>query len=137
MPDQPSDQPADQPSDQPSHQPPLTETIRAKLEEYDVERHLEELAATIESAVREGVAAVATLAHDHRDDIGGFLARTAEALDRRTEGRHAATIEQVRGQLERGVDRIAEQRKDGAEPPESPESTTGDGGPGPADTGEV
>jgi RNA-splicing ligase RtcB len=126
----------DQPSDQPSDQPPLTETIRAKLDEYDVERHLEELAATLETAVRQGVEAVATLAHDHRDDIGGFLSRTAAALDRRTEGRHAATIEQVRGQLERGVERIAEQRGHG-DHPAADESAPDEGADDAGDQGEA
>jgi hypothetical protein len=124
MPDQPSDphdpdhQPADDshdPVERPSGETPFPEALRAKLEEYDVERHLEEFAAQVEHVVRQGVETVAALAHEHRDDIGGFLSRTAEALDRRTDGRHAETISQVRGQLERGVDRIAEQRPDDGE----------------------
>jgi len=122
MSDQPSDasdQPADdardpvqRPADQPAEPTPLAETLRAKLEEYDVEGHLEEIASQLQHAIRQGVETVGALAHEHRDDIGGFLSRTAEALDRRTDGRHAETISQVRGQLERGVELIAEQRPD-------------------------
>jgi hypothetical protein len=131
MPDQP-DLPAEQPHDQPdqpaddSRDPverpaeppersegvPFAETLRAKLEEYEVERHLEGFAAQLEQVVRQGVETVGALAHEHRDDIGGFLSRTAEALDRRTDGRHTETISQVRGQIERGMERLAEQRPD-------------------------
>jgi hypothetical protein len=134
MPDQPSDQP-DQPGDQPaddSRDPverpsepsegvPFAETLRAKLEEYDVERHLGDFAAQVEHLVRQGVETVGAIAHEHRDDIGGFLSRTAEALDRRTDGRHAETISEVRGQLERGVERLAEHRPDDSAPAEPPE----------------
>jgi hypothetical protein len=126
MPDQPSDaseQPADdardpveRPADLPAEPTPFAEALRAKLEEYDVEGHLEDIASQLEQAIRQGVETVGALAHEHRDDIGGFLGRTAEALDRRTDGRHAETINQVRSQLERGVERLAEQRPGDADP---------------------
>jgi hypothetical protein len=130
MPDQPSDpsddtsddtrdQPTDDerdPVERPSEPTPFAETLRAKLEEYDVERHLGDFAAQLEDAVRQGVEAIGSLAHEHRDEVVGFLSRTAEAIDRRTDGRHAETISEVRGQLERGVERIAEQRPDDSGP---------------------
>jgi hypothetical protein len=145
MPDQPSepsdasdqhpdsvDRPADDsrdPVERPAEQPPFSESVRAKFEEYDVEGHLEDFAAQIEHVVRQGLETVGALAHEHRDDIGGFLSRTAEALDRRTDGRHAETISQVRGQLERGVERIAEQRPDDTGPtgPAHPSDPSGEG----------
>jgi hypothetical protein len=119
MPDQPSDpadqpiDPADQPADpteQPSGAQAFGETLRAKLDEYEVERHLEELVAEVESVVRRGMEAVGAFAQEHRHDIDDFLSRAADTLDRRTDGRHAETIQGVRGQLERGVQRIAGQR---------------------------
>jgi hypothetical protein len=117
----PSDPTSDSPSDSPSGSMPFADTVRAKFEEYDVEGHLEDFAAQLEQVVRHGVETVGALAHEHRDDIGGFLSRTAETLDRRTDGRHAETISQVRGQLERGVERLAEQR-----PPDTgPSDATG------------
>ena len=50
-----SDQPSDQSAHDPSERPPLHETIRAKMEEYEVDRHLEEIASTLEHAVRQGI----------------------------------------------------------------------------------
>ena len=137
MPDQPSDpnDPGDQPADdsrdpveRPAEPTPLAETLRAKLEEYDVERHLEDFAAQFEQAVRQGMETVGALAHEHRDDIGGFLSRTAEALDRRTDGRHAETISEVRGQLERGMELLAQQRPDDSGPtgPADPSGPSGE-----------
>ena len=50
------------------------------------------------------------LAHEHKGDIERLLDKAASALDRRTDGKHADTISQVRGSLERGVEKIADQR---------------------------
>jgi RNA-splicing ligase RtcB len=113
-----TDHPHEPSSETPSDKPPLTETIRAKLDESEVERHLGELASTLEDTVRQGVARVGELAHEHRDDIERLLDKAATAVDRRTEGKHADRISQVRGSLERGVERIAEQRTGGT--PDAP-----------------
>jgi RNA-splicing ligase RtcB len=108
-----TENPQDQPSDRPSDRPPLAETIRAKMDEYEVDRHLNEIATTLENAVRQGVAKAGELAHEHRGDIERLIDKAAGAVDRRTEGKHADRIQQVRGTLERGVHRIAEQRDSG------------------------
>jgi ElaB/YqjD/DUF883 family membrane-anchored ribosome-binding protein len=124
MSDQPPDQsrPSDQPQPTPpppSSKPPLADAIRAKMEEYDVDRHLNDLASTLESAVRQGVAKAGELAHEHKGDIDRLLDKAAGAVDRHTDGKHADRISQVRGSLERGVGRIADQRETGA-PGEGP-----------------
>jgi RNA-splicing ligase RtcB len=111
MSDQPSDQPTDQPVD-PAAKPPLADTIRAKLEEYEVDRHLNDLATTLEGAVRQGVARAGELAHEHKGDIDRLLDKAASAVDRHTDGKHAERISQVRGTLDRGVERIADQRSE-------------------------
>jgi RNA-splicing ligase RtcB len=98
------------PQDRPSEKPPLADTIRAKMEEYEVDRHLNDLATTLEGAVRHGVAKAGELAHEHKGDIERLLDKAAGAVDRRTDGKHAERISQVRGSLERGVEKIADQR---------------------------
>ena len=72
------DNPTDNPQDRPSEKPPIGETIRAKLEEYEVERHLNDLATTIEGAVRHGMARAGELAHEHKGDIDRLLDKAAE-----------------------------------------------------------
>jgi RNA-splicing ligase RtcB len=109
-----TESPQDQSSQDPSERPPLAETIRAKMEEYDVDRHLNEIASTLENAVRSGVAKAGALAHEHRGDIDRLIDKALSAVDRSTDGKHADKMQQVRGTLERGVDRIVEQRDGGA-----------------------
>jgi RNA-splicing ligase RtcB len=94
----------------PPGRPGIGETLRAKLEEYDVERHLSDVAETVEHVVRQGVSRAGEFTHQHKGDIDRLLDKAATAVDRRTEGRHADKINQLRGSLERGVEKIAEQR---------------------------
>ena len=114
-----SDQPPTSPRTTPPRGRRSARPIRAKLEEYEVDRHLNELATTLEHAVRQGVAKAGELAHEHRGDIERLIDKAASAVDRRTDGKHADTISQVRGSLERGVEKIADQRP-GDTPDEPP-----------------
>jgi ElaB/YqjD/DUF883 family membrane-anchored ribosome-binding protein len=97
-----------------SARPPLTDQIRSKMDEYEVDRHLNELATTLEHAVRTGVAKAGEFAHEHKGDIERLIDKAASAVDRRTDGKHADKIQQVRGSLERGVEKIADHRGDDA-----------------------
>jgi len=126
-----TEQPHDDPSGSPRAQA-VGDRIRAKLDEYEVERHLQELATTVEGVVREGMTRAGELVHEHKDDIGGWIDKAAGVVDRRTEGRHADKISQVRGSLERGVDRLAEQRHGG-----TGETPPGDVPPGDVPPGDV
>ena len=109
-----TDKPHDPSSPDPSDRPPLADQIRAKMDEYEVDRHLNELATTLEGAIKQGLQVAGDFAHEHRGDLDRFFEKVSSAIDTRTEGRHADTIQQVRGSIERGVDKIAEQRDGGA-----------------------
>jgi hypothetical protein len=108
-----TDKPHDESSETPSDRPPLADQLRAKMDEYEIDRHLNELATSLEHAVRLGLQKAGELAHEHRGDIDRLFEKVASAVDTRTDGRHADTIDHVRGSLGRGVDKIAGQRDDG------------------------
>ena len=65
--------------------PPISETIKAKLEQYDVERRVSALAAQAEELLEQGRARAGDLAREHRDDIDRVLDRAADAVSRRTD----------------------------------------------------
>lgn len=92
--------------------PSFADQVKALLDEYDVERRLTELADQADHLVRQGLAMAGEFAHEHRDDVGRFFDRAADAVNGRTEGRHASSIDDVRGVLDRGVALIADQRHD-------------------------
>lgn len=96
-------------------QPSFPEQVRALLDEYEVERRLTELAQHADDLVRDGLAKVGELAHEHRAEVGRLLDRAADAVNGRTDGRHASSVEDVRGILARGVDKLAERRPSGGD----------------------
>jgi len=111
--------------------PSFADQVKALLEEYDVERRLTELADQADQLVRQGLALAGEFAHDHREDVGRMFDRAADAVNGRTEGRHASTLQEVRGVLDRGVEKIAEQRStaEDSDPTEPPPDDPA--GPGP------
>lgn len=88
----------------------FTESLKAKLDELDVDRRVNELVAQAEDVVVRGVTRAGELTHEHRDQIDGLLDRAGSAVDRRTDGKYADRIGRVRSQVDRGVERLAEQR---------------------------
>ena len=109
-----TEKPQEQPEEGSSSKPPLADQIKAKMDEYELDRHLNDLATTLEHAVRTGMTKAGEFAHEHKGDFERLIDKAATAVDRRTDGKHADKIQQVRGSLERGVDRIVEQRDGGA-----------------------
>jgi hypothetical protein len=91
--------------------PPFRGRLRARLEELDVEGHVEQL-----------VGRAGELAHQHREQIDGMLDRASGRLDLSTDGRFADRISRARTSLDRGVDRIEERRPE-TPPEQDPEGT--------------
>jgi hypothetical protein len=102
--------------------PSFADQVKALLDEYDVERRLGEIADQADQLVRQGLAVAGEFAHEHREDVGRWFDRAADAVNGRTEGRHATTLDEVRGVLDRGVERIAEQRAGTTDAPDAPDT---------------
>jgi hypothetical protein len=90
--------------------PPLTDRLRARLEEHGVDERVGEIVSQTEDAVGRGVARAGELTHEHRDRIDGVLDRASGRLDLRTDGRYADQISRARTRLDRRVDRLVERR---------------------------
>jgi hypothetical protein len=112
--------------------PSFADQVRALLDEYQVERRVTELAEQADQLVRQGLSWAGEFAHEHREDVGRLLDRAADAVNGRTEGRHASTVEDVRGVLVRGMDKLTEHR-DPADAGDPAESTGPDDSGGPTD----
>ena len=116
-----SDQPPDQSSHEPSERPPLAD--RSGRSWTSTRSTATSTSSRLAGdAVRQGVAKAGELAHEHKGDLERLIDKAASAVDRRTDGKHADTISQVRGSLERGVEKIADQRP-GDTPDEPPAPT--------------
>jgi hypothetical protein len=88
----------------------ITETLKAKLDELDLDRRVDELTTATEHAVKRALTEIGDLAHDNRDRVSTLLDKAGTALDQRTDGRYAAQFAKVREQVETGVDKLAGKR---------------------------
>jgi hypothetical protein len=93
-----------------TEKPSFGETIKAKLEELDVEDRLEEVVNELGELVAQGIAKAGTIVRDHRGEIDALLVKASDAVDRSFDHKHTARIDSMRLRLEHGVDRIADYR---------------------------
>ena len=102
----------------------INETLKQKIDEWDLDRRLNELVDSAEKVFHRAVETAAEVAHERRDDVDRVLDTLSTKLDERTEGKYAERVDQVRGHVENGLDRLAEHRP--AEPgPEADPATEG------------
>ncbi|MEI2714968.1 MAG: antitoxin [Nocardioides sp.] len=92
----------------------ITETLKKKIDELEIEKHVQTFAAEAEKLVHRGLAAAGDLAHERGAEIEGFLDKATAKVDERTDGKYADQVGKVAGQLKTGVSRLA-QRRNGAE----------------------
>jgi hypothetical protein len=93
-----------------TEKPSFGQTIKAKLEELEVEDRLEEVVNELGELVAQGIAKAGTLVHDHRGEIDALLVKASDAVDRSFDHKHTARIDSMRIRIEHGVDRIADHR---------------------------
>lgn len=89
----------------------ITETIKAKLDELDIDRRVDEAVAQAQAAWTEFREMAGGLAAEHGDKVESFLAKVTTEIDTRTEGKYAEQVGRVREQVSTGVAKLAEQRK--------------------------
>ncbi|MBK8470573.1 MAG: antitoxin [Candidatus Phosphoribacter sp.] len=88
----------------------ITETLKSKLDDLDLDRRVDELTVVAEKAVKRAVGHVGELAHDNRERVAGLLDKAGSAIDERTDGKYATQVDKVRTQVVAGVDKLATKR---------------------------
>ena len=88
----------------------INETLKQKIDEFDLDRRLNEASIQAEQALKRALDTAAEYAGEHRDDIDRLLTRVTTSIDERTEGKYADKVTKVREQLDRGVELLAERR---------------------------
>ena len=118
--------------------PTITETLKTKLDEFEIERRLDELTVATEKAVKRAIEHAGELAHDNRDRVAHLLDKAGTAIDQRTEGKYHDTVGKVAPQVVSGVDKLATKRPgadhDSFDSAAAPEGAKGSGDPGAAES---
>lgn len=90
----------------------INETLKQKIDELDLDRRMNEAVESGEQLLKHALETVGGLAHERRDDLDRVLDKVSEAIAERTEGKYADRVDQVRSQLDSGLDKLAERRGD-------------------------
>ena len=90
--------------------PTITETLKTKLDEFELERRIDELTVATEKVVKRAIEQAGDLAHDNRDKVTTLLDKAGSAIDQRTDGKYHDTVGKVRAQVVSGVDKLATKR---------------------------
>jgi len=103
----------------------ITDDIRAKLKEAELEQQFEQLAREAQELVEKGVAQAGDLAHERRDDVDGWLAKAEAEVNKRTESQHAEVLAKVRQGILAGLDKVATHRRPGGALPSGTDPEAG------------
>lgn len=88
----------------------ITDMLREKAEQLQVERRLEQLGAATAKAVDEAKSRLGTVAHDNQAKVEAMLDKAGATIDERTGGKYGQTVAKVKSQLSHVVETVAQQR---------------------------
>lgn len=85
----------------------INDKLKQKIDELDLDRRLDTAVRQAEAAMAQARDKAAELADERSDDLERLLDKVTTSIDSRTDGRFAAPIGKVRGQVSAGVARLA------------------------------
>jgi hypothetical protein len=95
----------------------VSRKVKAKAEEWDVQGKAEKLAAEVDKVAHEAKDKAAAYADENRDKVSGALDKAGATIDERTKGQYSDKIVKAKQQVEKGVEKLAEQRPGGPHGP--------------------
>lgn len=101
----------------------ITDMLREKAEQLQVERRLGQLGAATVKAVDEARSRLGTAAHDNQGRVLTLLDKAGASVDERTGGRYGDTVAKVKAHLTHLVEAVAEQRPAAADEGDTTTST--------------
>ena len=84
--------------------------MKEKIDQLEIERHLKELVDETEKTATETVEKAATLAHEKRADVEGWLGKATETVNTKTKGQYADKVDKARAAVLDGLDKLAAKR---------------------------
>jgi hypothetical protein len=88
--------------------------VKQKAEEYDLQGKAEQFADAVEKTTKDAVEKAGEVAHDNRGKVTSGLDKVGDRIDQRTDGKYHDKVAKAKNQVTKGVDKLAEQRADGA-----------------------
>lgn len=103
----------------------ITDQIKAKAEELDLQGKFEDLSEKAKHGLAEAKSKAGTVAHESKDKVEGLLEKAGSTIDEKTDGKYADKVAKVKSKTTELVDKVASNRPDADTPPSSPEEPKG------------
>ena len=88
----------------------ITETLKQKLDELDLDRRLNEFVDQAEKATHSALSQAGNYVHEHREDIDRMLDTATGKINQRTQDKYADQVGRVHAQVLTGVEKLARKR---------------------------
>lgn len=98
----------------------IGDKLKQKIDEMDIDRHVNDFVVQVEGLFAIARDQVASLAEERGDDVERLLDKVSTLIDERTQGRFSPQVHKVRETVSTGVTKLAEQRSSDT-PPTAPD----------------
>lgn len=88
----------------------ITETLKQKLDELDLDRRLNEFVDQAEKAAQTALSQAGGYVHQHREDIDRLLGTASGKINEKTQDKYADQVSKVQEHVISGVEKLAQKR---------------------------
>jgi hypothetical protein len=103
---------------------PFGEQLKSKADEVNLQVKAKEFGDAVFEVAKAAVSLAASYAQDNRDKVDGALDKAESTIGHTVGGKHAGTVSKVRASVDKGIDRLVEQRDKAATGPSAPSAPT-------------
>jgi VIT1/CCC1 family predicted Fe2+/Mn2+ transporter len=89
----------------------FNEQMKQKADEVNLQGKAKDLGDALVEVAKAALGLAAGYASENREKVDGMLDKAAQTIDERTGGKHAESVTKVRAQVDKGIDKLVEQRQ--------------------------
>lgn len=95
------------------------EQLKSKADEVHLQEKAKDFGDAVVEMAKAAMSVAAGYAQQNRDKVDGALDKAEATIGEKTGGKHADTVTKVRASVDKGIDKLVEQKNDTAAPPTS------------------
>ncbi|MDV3220427.1 antitoxin [Intrasporangium sp.] len=88
----------------------FSEQMKQKADEVNLSGKAKDLGDALVEVAKAAMGLAAGYASENREKVDGMLDKAVRTIDEQTGGKHAETVTKVRAQVDRGIDKLVEQK---------------------------
>lgn len=93
------------------------EQMKHKADEVNLQGKAKDFGDAVVEVLKAALGLAAGYAAENREKVDGALDKAAQTIEQKTGGKHAETVTKVRAQVDKGIDKLVEQKPQPATPP--------------------